>query len=162
MRFAAWAILAGLALLGAGSGKTAAGSAVLRGTVRDGNGDRLPGVRVQVFLNGYPLASTHSDSLGAYRMVFPWIGAADSTVVAWWTAEERSLIPAVAMLRESRAARRLGLWDITIPRVAAPAESVHDPVLCSRDTAGRRSAVTDTTESGVEPENQPGSAPAGN
>jgi hypothetical protein len=95
-------------------------------------------------------------------LVFPWIITADSTVVVWWTAEETKLVPAVAVLRESRAARRLGLWDVAIPRVAAPAESVHDPVLCSRGTVGRRSAVADTTGSDVGPENRPEKTPAGN
>jgi hypothetical protein len=137
-----------------------AASGVLLGTVRDDNGDGLPGVRAQVFLDGYPLVSTRSDSLGAYRLVFPWIATADSTVVVWWTAEETELVPAVAVLRESTAAHRLGLWDATMPRVAAPAESVHDPVLCTRGGAGRRSAAEDTTGSGIGPGNQPESVPA--
>jgi hypothetical protein len=162
MRNAAWAFLAGLALLGAWPAGAAAESAVLRGTVRNGKGDRLPGVRVQVFLDGFPLASARSDSLGSYRMVFPWAEAADSTVVACWTAEESSLIPAVAMLRESTAARRMGLWDAAIPRIAAPVESVYDPILCGRGTVDCRSAVADTLGSGAAPENQPDKAPAGN
>jgi hypothetical protein len=159
MRCPAWVVLAGLALLGAGPGGASA-AAVLLGTVRDENGDGLPGVRAQVFLDGYPLVSTRSDSLGAYRLVFPWVVAADSTVVVWWTAEETNLVPAVAMLRESTAAQRLGLWDTTIQRVAAPAESVHDPVLCTRGRAGRRTAAADTTESEIVPGDQPESAPA--
>jgi hypothetical protein len=160
MRCPAWAFLAGLALLGAGPGKALAASAVLFGTVRDENGDGLPGVRAQVLLDGYPLVSTRSDSLGAYRLVFPWIATVDSTVVVWWTAEETELVPAVAMLRESKAAQRLGLWDATIPRVAAPAESVYDPVLCTRGRAGRRSAAADTTGSAAGPGSRPESAPA--
>ena len=162
MKSAAWAFLAGLALWGAGPAGAMTEPAVLRGTVRDGRGDRLPGVRVQLFLDGYPLAATRSDSLGGYRLVFPWEAAADSTVIAWWTAEESDLIPAVAILRESRAALRLGLWDETFPRVAAPAESVHDPVLWRRGEAARRTAADDTTGSSVEPKNEPDDAPAGN
>jgi hypothetical protein len=162
MRCPAWVFLAGLALLGVWPGRASAASAILLGTVRNESGHGLPGVRAQVFLDGYPLVSTRSDSLGAYRLVFPWIAAADSTVVVWWTAEETQLVPAVAVLRESRAARRLGLWDVTIPRVAAPAESVHDVVLCSRGTVGRPPAVADTTGSGVGPENRPENAPAEN
>ncbi len=160
MQCPAWAFLAGLALLGAGPGRAPAASAILLGTVRDENGDGLPGVRAQVFLDGYPLVSTRSDSLGAYRLVFPWIATADSTVVVWWTAEETKLVPAVAMLRESTAAQRLGLWDATIPRVAAPAESLYDPVLHTRGRVGRRPAAADTTGSGIDPGNQPESAPA--
>jgi hypothetical protein len=163
MRCLAWVFLAGPALLGAGPEMAPApASAVLLGTVRNESGQGLPGVRAQAFLDGYPLVSTRTDSVGAYRLVFPWIVTADSTVVVWWTAEETKLVPAVAVLRESRAARRLGLWDVAIPRVAAPAESVHDPVLCSRSRVERQSAVADTTGSDVRPESQPEEAPAGN
>jgi hypothetical protein len=137
MRHTAQAVLVGL-FGGTGVAAAATVSALLLGTVRDGNGEGLPGVRVQVFLDGFPLASTHSDSLGAYRVVFPWSPEADSSVIAWWTAEESGLVPAVAVLRESAAARRLGLWEAGIPRVAAPAESVHDAVLRTRAAAGRR------------------------
>lgn len=160
MRCPVWAFLIGLALLGAGPGKAPAASAVLLGTVRDENGGGLSGVRAQVFLDGYPLVSTRSDSLGAYRLVFPWVLTADSTVVAWWTAEGSELVPAVAMLRESAASQRLGLWDASIPRVAAPAESVHDLVLYARGRAGRRTAETDTTGSDAGPPDRPESAPA--
>jgi hypothetical protein len=162
MRCPAGLFLAGLVLLGAWPGRASAASAILVGTVRNESGHGLPGVRAQVFLDGYPLVSTRSDSLGAYRLVFPWIAAADSTVVVWWTAEETPLVPAAAVLRESRAARRLGLWDATIPRVAAPAESVHDLVLRSRGTVGRPPAVADTAGSGVAPENRPEVTPAEN
>ncbi len=162
MKNAAWALIAGLTLLGSGPAGATTEPAVLRGTVRDGRGDRLPGVRVQLFLDGYPLATSRSDSLGDYRLEFPWAVAADSTVIAWWTAEETDLVPAVAILRESRAAQRLGLWDTTIPRVAAPAESLHDPVLWRRGEAGRRAAADDSTESDVESKDQPDGAPAGN
>lgn len=165
MRYPAWAFLAGLALLGAGPDLLGAGlgkavAAVLLGTVRDENGDGLPGVRAQVFLDGYPLVSTRSDSLGTYRLVFPWVVAADSTVVAWWTAEETRLVPAVAMLRESTAAQRSGLWDATIPRISAPAESVYDPVLYARGRAGRPSTAADTTGSGIGSGDRPENAPA--
>jgi hypothetical protein len=162
MRCPTGVFLAGLVLLGAWPGRASAASAILAGTVRNESGHGLPGVRAQAFLDGYPLVSTRSDSLGAYRLVFPWIASADSTVVVWWTAEETQLVPAVAVLRESRAARRLGLWDATIPRVAAPAESVHDLVLCSRGTVGRPPAVADTTGSGAGPESRQENAPAGN
>ena len=160
MRCPAWAVLAGLTLLGAGPGKATAASAVLVGTVRDENGDRLPRVRAQAFLDGYPLVSARADSLGSYRLVFPWIVAADSTMVVWWTAEDTKLVPAVAVLRESAAAQRLGLWDVTIPRVAAPAESVHDPVLYTRGRAGRRSTAADTTGTKVGPGDRPEITPA--
>lgn len=159
MRCPAWACLAGLALLGAGPGKAPASSAVLVGRVRDDNGGGLSGVRAQIFLDGYPLASTRSDSLGAYRLVFPWIATADSTVVAWWTAEETDLVPAVAVLLESTAARQLRLWDATIPRISAPAESVHNPVLGTRFGARRRTSPQDTTGSGVDPGIGPQNAP---
>jgi hypothetical protein len=156
MRHTAQVVLVGL-LGGAGVAAAATVSALLLGTVRDGNGDGLPGIRVQVFLDGFPLASARSDSLGAYRVVFPWSAGADSSVVAWWTAEETDLVPAVVVLRESAAARRLGLWDAAIPRIAAPAESVHDAVLRTRVAAGRRNAGPDTSDAAPGPE---GAAPA--
>jgi hypothetical protein len=151
MRHAALAVLAGL-VLGTGARGAEGGSAVLLGTVRDDKHVGLPGVRVQVFLDGYPLAAARSDSLGAYRVVFPWFPGADSTVLAWWTAEEGGLVPEVAVLRESAAARRLGFWGPSIPRIAAPAESLHDAVLHTRAAAARRDAGPDTTVSVPDPE----------
>ena len=159
MRCPVWAFLSGLVLLGAGPGEAPAASAVLLGTVRDEDGNGLSGVRAQIFLDGYPLVSTRSDSVGAYRLEFPWTVAADSTVVVWWTAEGARPAPAVAVLRESTTARRLGLWETAIPRVAAPAESVYDPVLYIRGRADRRAVAADTTGSGNGPGDQPESAP---
>lgn len=146
MRRAVLAVL-GMLVFGTGAWGAEGGSAVLLGTVRDENHGGLSGIQVQVFLDGFPLASTRSDSLGSYRLAFPWIPGADSTVLATWMAETGGLVPAAAVLRESATAKRLGLWGTTIPRVAAPAESVHDVVLRTRAAAGRRDAASDTTVS---------------
>jgi hypothetical protein len=131
MRHAAGAVLTYWAMLATVAPATVVKSAVLAGTVRDGKGNVVSGVRVQLFLDGFPSEAARSDSLGGYRLEFGWPATADSTVTVWWTANQDWLVPAVAVLRESATARRMGLWEATIPRIAAPAESVHDVVLRS-------------------------------
>lgn len=86
------------------------------GTVLD-IGDRpIPGVEVKLFVDGQLAGSALTDGSGYYDIRSPYDPAADETVLLWYVAPERSLMPKEIVLKESKASVAAGLISRCVPR----------------------------------------------
>ncbi len=94
-------------------------SMTLTGTVTDGAEEPLRGVAVRLFAEGVEQTATRSDSVGFYRLEFSTDPESDETLVVCWIAPRTDLVSELALIRESRSDRALGLWSPCIPRLGA-------------------------------------------
>lgn len=86
------------------------------GTVLD-IGDRpVAGVEVKLFVDGQLAGSALTDGSGYYDIRSPYDPSADVTVLLWYVAPERSLMPKEIVLKESRASVAAGLISRCVPR----------------------------------------------
>ena len=86
------------------------------GTVLD-IGDRpISGVEVKLFVDGQLAGSAVTDGTGFYDIRAPYDTSADVTVLLWYVAPERSLMPKEIVLKESRASAAAGLISRCVPR----------------------------------------------
>jgi hypothetical protein len=90
---------------------------VLTGEVTDRDGLALMGVSVQLFVEGIVVATTRTDTEGAYKLEFSIDPEADETVAVWWVASGSELVPELALIRESSSDRKQGLWGPCVPRI---------------------------------------------
>jgi hypothetical protein len=86
------------------------------GTVLD-IGDRpVSGVEVKLFVDGEVAGSALTDGAGFYDIRAPYNSSADQTVLLWYVAPERSLMPKEIVVKESRASIAAGLISRCVPR----------------------------------------------
>ena len=86
------------------------------GTVLD-IGDRpISGVDVKLFVDGQLAGSAVTDGAGFYDIRVPYDSSADATVILWYVAPERSLMPKEIVLKESKASVAAGLISRCVPR----------------------------------------------
>jgi hypothetical protein len=86
------------------------------GTVLD-IGDRpISGVEVKLFVEGQLTGSALTDGSGFYDIRAPYDPSADATVLLWYVAPERSLMPKEIVIQESKASVAAGLISRCVPR----------------------------------------------
>jgi hypothetical protein len=86
------------------------------GTVLDVSDRPISGVQVQLFVDGQVLGNTRTDGDGFYDIRTPYDANADATVLLWYVAPERSLMPKEIVLKESKASAAAGLISRCVPR----------------------------------------------
>ncbi len=86
------------------------------GTVLDVNDHSLAGVQVKLFVNGDLAASTITEPNGTYDLTAPYNTYDDTTVLLWYIAQDRMLLPKALVVRESKASQENGLISKCVPR----------------------------------------------
>ena len=86
------------------------------GTVLDVSDRPVPGVQVQLFVDGQVAGSGTTDGNGFYDIRVPYDSNADATVILWYVAPERLLMPKEIVLKESKASAAAGLISRCVPR----------------------------------------------
>lgn len=86
------------------------------GTVLDVSDRPIPGVQVQLFVDGQVAGSGTTDGAGFYDIRVPYDSNADATVLLWYVAPERLLMPKEIVLKESKASAAAGLISRCVPR----------------------------------------------
>lgn len=86
------------------------------GTILDVNDHPLPGVEVKLFMDGQLAGSGLTEGNGYYELRVPYDSNADATVLLWFVAPDRSLVPKMLVLRESRVTRDQALISTCVPR----------------------------------------------
>jgi hypothetical protein len=86
------------------------------GTVLDVSDRPIPGVQVQLFVDGQVAGGATTDGSGFYDIRAPYQSSADATVLLWYVAPERSLMPKEIVLKESKASVAAGLISRCVPR----------------------------------------------
>ena len=86
------------------------------GTVLDVSDRAIPGVQVQLFVDGQVVGSGTTDGSGFYDIRVPYDSNADATVLLWYVAPERLLMPKEIVLKESKASAAAGLISRCVPR----------------------------------------------
>lgn len=86
------------------------------GTVLDVSDRPIAGVQVQLFVDGQVAGSAMTDGNGFYDIRAPYESSSDATVLLWYVAPERSLMPKEIVLKESKASAAAGLISRCVPR----------------------------------------------
>lgn len=108
-----------LAIAAAAPAQAARTDLVLQGKIVDDSGGGLGGVQVKAFVDGFLRGQSISGADGTYTLSFAYDDLGDQTIVVWWLPAMGGQVPELAILRESRRAKQLGLWSPCIPRVPA-------------------------------------------
>jgi len=112
-----------------GSAALQRSTGVLSGTVADGSGNALAGVKVKVFEEGFLLTEGESGADGGYRLEIPYVPDIDWTLMVWYVPPTGELIPEILILRESLRSKELELWSPCLPRLELTARMSFDAVL---------------------------------
>lgn len=86
------------------------------GAVADADGLGIGGVQIKVFVDGFLKGGAVSGADGSYETSFHYEEFGDQTVVAWFVPQA-GFVPEIVVLRESAAAKSLGLWNPCLDRV---------------------------------------------
>jgi hypothetical protein len=86
------------------------------GTVLDIRDRPISGVEVKLFVDGQIAGHAITDGAGYYDIRAPYESSADATVLLWYVAPERSLMPKEIVLKESKASASAGLISRCVPR----------------------------------------------
>jgi hypothetical protein len=88
------------------------------GTVLDMNERPIPNVRVQLFVEGQLVASSVTEPTGLYDLRAAYDPSDDVTVLLWFVAPDRSIMPKELVIQESRASKANGLISRCVPRAS--------------------------------------------
>ena len=88
------------------------------GTVLDVNDRPVGNVQVKLFVNGEVVGRSITESNGYYDLRAPFDPSDDITVLLWFVAPDRTLMPKELVIRESRASQANGLISRCVPRAA--------------------------------------------
>ena len=86
------------------------------GTVLDVTDHPIPGVQVELLIDGQLAESAVTDVSGYYDLSAPFDRAADETALLWFVAPERSLMPKELVLKESKVSLENALISRCVPR----------------------------------------------
>jgi hypothetical protein len=86
------------------------------GTVLDVNNRPIGGVQVSLFIGGDVAGRAVTESNGDYELRAPYDPSTDVTVLLWFVAPDRTLMPKELVLQESRASLENGLISKCVPR----------------------------------------------
>jgi hypothetical protein len=88
------------------------------GTVLDVNNRPLGNVQVKLFMNGEVVGRAVTESNGSYDLSAPYDPADDQTVLLWFVAADRTLMPKELVIQESKSSVRNGLISKCVPRAS--------------------------------------------
>jgi hypothetical protein len=88
------------------------------GTVYDVSNRPLGNVQVKLFMNGEVVGRAVTESNGSYDLRAPYDPAEDVTVLLWFVAADRTLMPKELVIQESRASVRNGIISKCVPRAS--------------------------------------------
>lgn len=86
------------------------------GNVLDLNDKPVPGVRVDLFVDGERTGSAVTSSDGHYELQARYDYHADATVILWYVPPDRMLLTKAVVLNESKASRENELISPCLPR----------------------------------------------
>jgi hypothetical protein len=88
------------------------------GTVLDVNNRPIGNVQVKLFIQGELAGRAVTESNGYYDLRAPYDPADDVTVLLWFVAPERTLMPKELVIQESRSSVANGLISKCVPRAS--------------------------------------------
>ncbi|HEU4764344.1 MAG TPA: carboxypeptidase-like regulatory domain-containing protein [Candidatus Eisenbacteria bacterium] len=88
------------------------------GTVLDVNNRPIGGVQVSLFMGGDVVGRAVTGSDGDYELRAPYDPSNDVTVLLWFVAPDRTLMPKELVIQESRASLENGLISKCVPRAS--------------------------------------------
>ncbi len=88
------------------------------GTVLDVHDRPIANVQVKLFFDGHLAGTALTEGNGHYDLRSIYDPSADMTVLLWFIAPERSLMPKELVLKESKASLEHGLISRCVPRAA--------------------------------------------
>jgi hypothetical protein len=86
------------------------------GTVLDINDRPIASVQVKLFIDGQLVGTALTGTNGYYDLRTPYDPAQDVTVLLWFTAHERGVMPKELVIRESKSCLANGLISKCVPR----------------------------------------------
>jgi hypothetical protein len=86
------------------------------GTVLDVADHPLSGVEVKLFMDGQLAGASVTEGTGHYELRAPYDPNTDATVLLWLVSPDRTLVPKMVVLRESRACVEHALISPCVPR----------------------------------------------
>ncbi len=88
------------------------------GMVLDVNNRPLADVEVKLFIDGEPAGRAVTEGNGYYDLKAPYDPSDDITVLLWFVAPDRALMPKELVIRESKASLANGLISRCVPRAS--------------------------------------------
>lgn len=88
------------------------------GTVLDVNNRPISGVQVSLFIAGEVAGRAVTESSGEYELRAPYDPSDDVTVLLWFVAPDRMLMPKELVIQESKASIANGLISRCVPRAS--------------------------------------------
>lgn len=88
------------------------------GTVLDVNNRPIGGVQVTLFMGGDVVGRAVTESSGDYQLRAAYDPANDVTVLLWFVAPDRTLMPKELVIQESKTSLENGLISKCVPRAA--------------------------------------------
>lgn len=88
------------------------------GTVLDVNNRPIGGVQVTLFIGGDVAGRAVTESSGDYQLRAPYDPSNDATVLLWFVAPDRTLMPKELVIQESRVSLENGLISKCVPRAS--------------------------------------------
>jgi hypothetical protein len=88
------------------------------GTVLDVSNRPLGNVQVKLFMNGEVVGRAVTESNGTYDLRAAYDPAVDMTVLLWFVAADRTLMPKELVIQESKSSVRNGLISKCVPRAS--------------------------------------------
>jgi hypothetical protein len=88
------------------------------GTVFDVSNRPLGNVQVKLFMNGEVVGRAVTESNGSYELRAPYDPSEDMTVLLWFVAADRTLMPKELVIQESKTSVRNGLISKCVPRAS--------------------------------------------
>jgi len=88
------------------------------GTVLDVSNRPIGGVQVSLFMGGEVAGRAVTESNGSYELRAPFDPNDDVTVLLWFVAPDRSLMPKELVIQESKASLANGLISRCVPRAS--------------------------------------------
>jgi hypothetical protein len=97
----------------------------LTGTVTDPEGVGQGGVQVKVFVDGFVRGSAVTGGTGQYDLTYRYDQLGDQTIVVWFLPQA-GYVPEILVLRESTAAKQMGIWSPCLSRLTIAPSLQHD------------------------------------
>jgi len=86
------------------------------GTVLDVTDHPLAGVQVKLFVDGQIQGSATTEGDGFYEFKAPFNPYEDTTALLWYVSSDRTLVPKLLVIRESKVSQENGLISKCVPR----------------------------------------------
>jgi hypothetical protein len=112
------------------------------GTVLDVNNRPIGGVQVSLFMAGEVVGRAVTDAGGNYELRAAYDPTNDVTVLLWFVAQDRTLMPKELVIQESKASLENGLISKCVPRASLSAGHQFRIYLFDSDSRNKELAET--------------------